>query len=78
MKVLVVFFAFWRDRLCDHGGGAARAGRRTGFCLAFKPGGTGRVPTNWAVNAVLRHDLGTLIGLPIGGAMMTYLWKADS
>jgi len=42
------------------------------------PGGTGRVPTNWAVNAVLRHDLGTLIGPPIDGAMMTYLLQADS
>ena len=30
-----------------------------------------------SVNAVVRHDLRTLIGLPIGGAMMVYLWKAD-
>ena len=25
--------------------------------------------------AVVRHDLRALIGLPIGGAMMAYLWK---
>jgi hypothetical protein len=27
------------------------------------------------VSAVVRHDPRTLIGLPIGGAMMAYLWK---
>ena len=30
-----------------------------------------------SVNAVVRHDPRTLIGLLIGGAMMAYLWKAD-
>jgi hypothetical protein len=29
-----------------------------------------------SVNAVVRHDLRTLIGLPIGGAIIAYLWKA--
>lgn len=28
-----------------------------------------------SLNAVVRHDPRTLIGLPIGGAMMAYLWK---
>ena len=28
-----------------------------------------------SVSAVVRHDPRTLIGLPIGGAMMVYLWK---
>ncbi len=28
-----------------------------------------------SVGAVMRHDPRTLIGLPIGGAMMAYLWK---
>lgn len=28
-----------------------------------------------SVNAVVRHDPRTLIGLPIGGAMMAYLWR---
>jgi len=28
-----------------------------------------------SVGAVVRHDPRTLIGLPIGGAMMAYLWK---
>jgi hypothetical protein len=29
------------------------------------------------VNAVVRHDARTLIGIPIGGAMMVYLLKAN-
>jgi len=28
-----------------------------------------------SVSAVVRHDPRTLIGLPIGGAMIAYLWK---
>ena len=28
-----------------------------------------------SVGAVMRHDPRTLIGLPIGGAMIAYLWK---
>ena len=28
-----------------------------------------------SVGAVVRHDPRTLIGLPIGGAMIAYLWK---
>ena len=28
------------------------------------------------VSALVRHDPRTLIGLPIGGAMMAYLWKS--
>ena len=28
-----------------------------------------------SVSAMLRHDPRTLIGLPIGGAMIAYLWK---
>ena len=28
-----------------------------------------------SVGALVRHDPRTLIGLPIGGAMMAYLWK---
>lgn len=28
-----------------------------------------------SVNALVRHDLRTLIGLPIGGVMIAYLWK---
>ena len=30
------------------------------------------------VNFVIRHDSRTLIGLPIGGAMVVYLWKSAS
>jgi hypothetical protein len=30
------------------------------------------------VNFVARHDPRTLIGLPIGGAMIIYLWKTGS
>jgi hypothetical protein len=30
------------------------------------------------VNFVVRHDPRTLIGLPIGGAMIIYLWKTGS
>jgi hypothetical protein len=30
------------------------------------------------VNFVARHDPRTLIGLPIGGAMIVYLWKTGS
>jgi hypothetical protein len=30
------------------------------------------------VNFVARHDPRTLIGLPIGGAMLAYLWKSES
>ena len=30
-----------------------------------------------SVNALVGHDLRTLIGLPVGGAMMAYLWKAE-
>jgi hypothetical protein len=29
-----------------------------------------------SVSAIVRHDPRTLIGLPIGGAMMAYLWKS--
>jgi hypothetical protein len=29
-----------------------------------------------SVSAVMRHDPRTLIGLPIGGAMIAYLWKS--
>ena len=29
-----------------------------------------------SVSAIVRHDPRTLIGLPIGGAMMVYLWKS--
>ena len=29
-----------------------------------------------SVNAMARHDPRTLIGLPIGGAMIWFLWKA--
>jgi hypothetical protein len=29
-----------------------------------------------SVSAVVRHDPRTLIGLPIGGAMIAYLWKS--
>ena len=29
----------------------------------------------YATTAVLRHDYRTLIGLPIGGAMILYLWR---
>jgi hypothetical protein len=29
-----------------------------------------------SMNALVRHDLRTLIGLPIGGAMIAYLWKS--
>jgi hypothetical protein len=28
-----------------------------------------------SVNALARHDVRTLIGLPIGGAMLWYLWR---
>ena len=28
-----------------------------------------------SLNAAMRHDPRTLIGLPVGGAMMAYLWK---
>lgn len=28
-----------------------------------------------SLNAILRHDPRTLVGLPIGGAMILYLWK---
>ena len=31
-----------------------------------------------SINAVARHDLRTLIGLPIGGAMIFYLLKVRS
>ena len=29
-------------------------------------------------NALIRHDLRTLIGLPIGGAIIAYLWKTGT
>ena len=30
-----------------------------------------------ATNAVLRHDYRALIGIPIGGVMIAYLWRAQ-